>query len=122
MSHLDFPPPAASQSAIVDYYLVFPDRATALAVYAALARMANPDLPEDYAIEDFPSNGRFGNNYYDIVDVGAVWRPTEAVDGNNLPVMEPVPGYHLIGRFRGPDPLPEQLEAFLTEPWGQVIG
>ena len=59
---------------------------------------------------------------YDIVDVGSLWAPTGEVDGEGLPVMAEVPGYHIIGRFRGPDPLPDALAMFTVEPWGQVLG
>jgi hypothetical protein len=107
---------------VVDYYLAFPSRDVALAVYAALARLANPDLPEDHTVETFPPDGVYGANRYDIVDVGTVYAPTGEVDEEDRPIMAALPGYRMIGRFRGPDPLPPELEAFVVEPWNQVLG
>jgi hypothetical protein len=107
---------------IVDVYVRFPDFETALAVGTALRKLEDPTLPEDYALEDLQPDGVYMNSRYDIVKVGQLFEPTEEVDEDGNPIMAPVPGYHLIGRFRGPDPIPEALLPFQVEPWNQVLG
>ena len=107
---------------VTDVYVRFPSFAVALAVGSALRRAENPELPEDYQVEDLQPDGVYGNNRYDIVKVGTIYEPTGEVDDDGFPIMAAVGGYHCIGRFRGPDPLPEALEPFIVEPWGQVLG
>jgi hypothetical protein len=106
----------------VDVYCRFPSFAFALAVGSALRRAEDPRLPDDYMVEDLQPDGVYGNNRYDIVKVGDVWEPTGEIDKDGIPVMALVPGYHIIGRFRGPDPLPEALAPFIVEPWNQILG
>lgn len=83
--------------------LTYPDRETALQVARGLS--GNPDVTE------FPPDGWLGPIYYNIVDIGSIYTPTvlnelgEVVSGNEL-----VPGYHLLGTWRGsldtvPDPV-----------------
>jgi protocatechuate 3,4-dioxygenase beta subunit len=99
-------------SNVVDVYCRFPSFEVALAVGRALRMAEDPSLTEDYVLEDLQPDGQYGNNRYDIVKVGTVY------DSNG----QPVPGYHIIGRFRGPDPVPEQLAPFIVPAWNQVLG
>lgn len=64
--------------------LTYPDRETALQVARALS--GNPD------VETFPPDGWLDGVYYNITDLGTVYDP----EGNI------VPGYHLLGAWRGP--------------------
>jgi hypothetical protein len=106
---------------VTDVYCRFPSFAVALAVGSALRRAEDPTLPEDFMLEDLQPDGVYLNSRYDIVKVGDVWQQT-GTDEEGLPIMEKVPGYHCIGRFRGPDPVPEALAPYTVEPWGQIIG
>jgi hypothetical protein len=107
---------------VTDVYCRFPSFEVALAVGSALRRAEDPTLPDDYMVEALQPDGVFGNNRYDIVQVGTIWEPTGETDEDGLPVMAEVPGFHCIGRFRGPDPVPEALAPFIVEPWNQVLG
>jgi len=120
-----------------DIYLRFPSFDVARAVAGALLVAASPPLPEGwqegdpypqdyyppgYITEDLQPDGVYGANRYDIIKVGTLWEPTGEVDGEGNPVMAEVPGYHVLGRFRGPDPMPEALAQFEVPPWNQVLG
>lgn len=107
---------------VADIYLRFPSYEAALLVGSALRRSENPTLPDDYMVDFLQPDGVYGNNRYDIVQVGAVWEPSGDLDAEGNPVMVEIPGYHVIGRFRGADPLPEALGPFIVEPWNHVIG
>lgn len=88
--------------------LTYPDRATALAVAAALS--GNPD------VEAFPPDGwlqaRDGGGdpvgppvYYTIAEIAggmvlAAEDYADPVSGQTIPAGAPVPGYHLLGSYR----------------------
>lgn len=85
--------------------LTYPDKETALQVARALS--GNPNVVE------FPPDGWLGDSYYNIVDVGEVYTPSvinelgEVISGHEL-----VPGYHLLGVWRGSiDTVPNPVRA-----------
>jgi hypothetical protein len=66
--------------------LTFTNRQQALGIARTLS--GNP------LVEEFPADGSLGEDtYYNIIDIGQVIDPS---------TNEPVPGYHLLGAWRGP--------------------
>ena len=89
-----------------DLYLKFPDEATALAVATAIVKAGNPDLPEEWAATSFPADGSVGSNRYDIaMGIPPMQETGETDPETGDPIMEPMPGFYLIGRWRGGDPI-----------------
>lgn len=112
-------------------YCKFPDEATALVVAAQLAVAANPDLavdpetgePREHVVEALPPDGYLGGVYYCIANVPAPVEDSGEVDDEGNPVMVPLPGFYVIGLWRGPEEtVPGALAAFFVEPWGAEWG
>lgn len=112
-------------------YCRFPDENTALFVAAQLAVAANPDLaidPEtgeqvDYVVTSLPPDGSLFGCYYNIQAAPPPVEDSGEVDDEGNPVMVPVPGYYVIGLWRGPEEsVPPALAAFFVEPWGAEFG
>lgn len=89
--------------------LTYPDRATALLVAQALATVAREAAGEEPPeggwpeLTEFPPDGWLGDVYYNIREIGEVRTPAEFdAEGNIVSGHEIVPGWHLLGWWRGP--------------------
>lgn len=116
---------------MIRIYCKFPDEATALTLAAQLAVANNPSLavdpetgnPVDYVVTALPPDGRLGPVYYNIQPAPPPVEDSGDVDDEGNPIMVPVPGYYVIGLWRGPEEsVPEALAAFFVEPWGAEFG
>lgn len=104
-------------------YCRFPDEATALAVATALAKAADPTLPEEWSSVALPPDGYLSSVYYNIANVPAPTEDSGEVDDEGNPIMTPVSGYFVIGLWRGPEEsVPAALSAYFVEPWGAEWG
>lgn len=88
----------------------FPDRDTAIQIARALG--GNPEL------DRFPDAGYLDGVRYDIAEIGIVRTPATAwdADGNPTAGGEVVPGWHMLGIWRGlPEAVPPAIEAFQVD-------
>jgi hypothetical protein len=83
---------------MTDYYLSFPDEATAKALlYRTEGAVEATDTTE--AVEGYEVG-----NYLNIDTIGVIYKPTGETDEE---VMEPIPGWHVnIRLMPGEDPAP----------------
>ena len=88
------------------YYLIFADRAAAIAVLV------------DYYSED--ADQFFSTPVVDVLDIGDLQHPTGETttdaEGNSVPVVEILPGYHVNVCSRQPIPALDQHDALPTNP------
>ncbi|TRL35478.1 hypothetical protein [Rhizobium straminoryzae] len=107
----------------IDVFLRFENAAAALAVAEQITRRYAPELPPEWTLTELPVDGGFGGNRFDIIIGQPPLQLTGSADPESgEPVMVPQPGLWIVGRWRGPDPLPEELRPHSVEPWGQIIG
>lgn len=100
----------------------FSSKTQALTVARNLS--GNPD------VQELPPDGWLNGVYYNIQPVngdGSLYRPTGkmlTVDGQQVPEMAKVNGYHIIGRWTGTEEtLPQALKQYIVdEDFGQVFG
>lgn len=120
---------------MIRIYCKFPDEATALTLAAQLAVANNPSLavsvdpetgeetPVDYVVETLPPDGVLGGSYYNIQPAPPPVEPSGEVDEEGNQIMVPMPGFYVIGLWRGPEEsVPAALSAFFVEPWGAEFG
>ncbi|MCS0503550.1 hypothetical protein [Ancylobacter mangrovi] len=90
-------------------YLHFPDRAAALAMGAALAGGER--------VERLQPEGVYVGTYWRMDDIGTLYRPTGAVDGEGAPLYEALAGYYVNMVWCGPvETLPDAIDAFRIYP------
>ena len=99
--------------------LRFPDAETALAVARTLSGNA--------ALEVLPPDGSLAGIRYDIAVVNGtgIVHPPLAESAGSAPAPEPLPGYHVIGLWRGaPETIPASLTPYLIPagPIGVAFG
>lgn len=114
-----------------DLYLRFPTYEEACAVAAAIVLANDPSRqqtdpetgePVPFTVEALPPDGRLLANLYDIVVVPAPLDPIGEMDAEGNPVMQAREGVFILGRWRGPAPVPEALLAYSVQFWGAVLG
>ena len=119
------------ESSTTDLYLRFPTMEEACGVAAASVLANDPSRqqtdPETgelipFTVETLPPDGRLLVNLYDIVVVPAPLEETGEVDAEGNPVMQVKTGVYILGRWRGPAPVPDALLAYSVPFWGAVLG
>lgn len=92
-------------------FLVFPDRATALAVAAALIGEESIENLHADGVWTDPETG--AAVHWNLDDIGTLH--TARGEGEDA-VSEPLPGYHINGWWHSDAPIPEALSAFQVFP------
>ena len=93
----------------MDYYLSFPDEASARAVLyrteGAVEATADTPAVEGYEVP----------NYMNISTIGTIYKPTGETDAEGSPVMAPTPNWHVNVRLM-PGENADALEPFAVTP------
>jgi hypothetical protein len=80
------------------------------------------ELKSDWAPEELPPDGKVLGYQFDIVPVGVVYDVGEIDKDTGEQSFTARTGYHVIARFRGGEDVPENIKAYETTPWNQILG